>query len=216
MLTTNDIKNKLIEQYNNSNFVTDKSGVKTVEIIGANFIADKPFILREQNNEYIERELAWYKCQSLYVKDIPGNTPEIWNKIASSDGKINSNYGWCIFSDENHNQYDNVLNELKINRDSRRAAMIYNRPSMHIDYKLNGMNDFICTFSNQFFIRNDKLVSLYIMRSNDAIFGYNNDYAWAKWVQEKLANDLSIEPGDLIWSASSLHVYERHFNYLKI
>lgn len=216
MLTTNDIKNKLIEQYNNSNFVTDKSGVKTVEIIGANFIADKPFILREQNNEYIERELAWYKCQSLYVKDIPGNTPEIWNKIASSDGKINSNYGWCIFSDENHNQYDNVLNELKINRDSRRASMIYNRPSMHIDYKLNGMNDFICTFSNQFFIRNDKLVSLYIMRSNDAIFGYNNDYAWAKWVQEKLANDLSIEPGDLIWSASSLHVYERHFNYLKI
>lgn len=216
MLTTNDIKNKLIEQYNNSNFVTDKSGVKTVEIIGANFIADKPFILREQNNEYIERELAWYKCQSLYVKDIPGNTPEIWNKIASSDGKINSNYGWCIFSDENHNQYDNVLNELKINRDSRRATMIYNRPSMHIDYKLNGMNDFICTFSNQFFIRNDKLVSLYIMRSNDAIFGYNNDYAWAKWVQEKLANDLSIEPGDLIWSASSLHVYERHFNYLKI
>lgn len=216
MLTTNDIKNKLIEQYNNSNFVTDNSGVKTVEIIGANFIADKPFILREQNNEYIERELAWYKCQSLYVKDIPGNTPEIWNKIASSDGKINSNYGWCIFSDENHNQYDNVLNELKINRDSRRASMIYNRPSMHIDYKLNGMNDFICTFSNQFFIRNDKLVSLYIMRSNDAIFGYNNDYAWAKWVQEKLANDLSIEPGDLIWSASSLHVYERHFNYLKI
>lgn len=214
MLTT-DIKSKLIELYNNNEFVIDKNGGKTVEIINANFIADKPYILREQNNEYISREIEWYKSESRYVKDIPGVVPEIWNSISSTDGKINSNYGWCIFSKENGSQYDHVLSELKMNENSRRATMIYNRPSMHTDYKENGMNDFICTTSNQFFIRNNKLVSLYVMRSNDVVFGYNNDYAWAKWVQNKLSEDLNIEPGELLWSVASLHVYERHFKYLQ-
>ena len=52
------------------------------------------------------------------------------------------------------------------------------------------------------------------MRSNDAVFGYNNDYAWAKYVQKELADELNIEVGDLIWTASNLHIYERHFGFL--
>jgi thymidylate synthase len=53
------------------------------------------------------------------------------------------------------------------------------------------------------------------MRSNDAVFGYNNDYAWAKYVQNQLAEDLGIEVGELIWTASNFHVYERHFNFIE-
>jgi thymidylate synthase len=128
---------------------------------------------------------------------------------------INSNYGWCIWSERNSFQYDNVLKELQANPDSRRASMIYNRPSMHYDYNANGMNDFMCTYANAFFIRDKKLISHYIMRSNDSVFGYNNDYAWARHVQNKLAADLGIVAGDLIWTASNLHVYERHFDLLK-
>src|SRR5699024_5148531 len=103
----------------------------------------------------------------------------------------------------------------KKNPNSRRGVMIYNRPSMHYEHDQNGMSDFICTFANSFFIRDEKLVSHYIMRSNDSVFGYNNDYAWAKHVQQKLADDLDIESGDLIWTASSLHVYERHFKFIE-
>jgi thymidylate synthase len=58
------------------------------------------------------------------------------------------------------------------------------------------------------------------MRSNDVIFGYRNDYAWAKHVQTELYNELlttypDLELGDIIWTASSLHIYERHFNVLE-
>jgi thymidylate synthase len=53
------------------------------------------------------------------------------------------------------------------------------------------------------------------MRSNDAVFGYNNDYAWAKFVQNQLAYDLEIEAGDLIWTATNFHVYERHFEFVE-
>jgi len=153
--------------------------------------------------------------ESLYVDDIPGDTPQIWKDISSDEGKINSNYGWCIYSEENGNQYSHVLRELRNNPNSRRATMIYNRPSMHLDYSRDGMSDFMCTYANTFYIRDNKLVSHYLMRSNDAVFGYNNDYAWAKFVQNQLAEDLGIEVGELIWTASNFHVYERHFNFIE-
>jgi thymidylate synthase len=214
-LKVRDIRKMFKTAYYNEEFTLDRTGAKTIEILGATFLADEDYIVRTPSYEYIERELDWYKSMSRFVEDIPGTTPAIWKAIADKDGKINSNYGWCIWSEENGEQYDNVFKELHNNPDSRRATMIYNRPSMHTDYNANGMNDFMCTFANSFFIRDGKLISHYIMRSNDSVFGYNNDYAWARYVQKKLANELDVEVGDLIWTASNLHVYERHFPMLE-
>jgi len=220
MKRVKDIRNEFIKKLENKNFVIDKSGVKTIEIIGATFIADEDYIVRKPDYEYADREIEWYRSQSLYVKDIPGKTPKIWENVSDINGKINSNYGWCIWSDENYNQYDKVLEELKKNPNSRRAIMIYNRPSMHIDYNSNGMSDFMCTQNNIFFIRDNKLISHYNIRSNDAVFGFNSDVSWAKYIQLALLDDLhkvysDLELGNLIWTASSLHVYERHFKFLK-
>ena len=215
MNRVSDIRAKLIQKYKNQEFVIDKTGVKTIELIGESFIVDEDWIIRPPNYEYIEREIQWYESQSLYVEDIPGQTPAIWKQVADKNGKINSNYGYLIWSEENGRQYDHVLNELKKNPNSRRAVMIYNRPTMHSDYCTDGMSDFICTYANDFLIRDDKLVSHYLMRSNCAIFGANNDFAWARYVQQKLAHDLDIAVGDLIWTASSLHVYEYHFCHIE-
>ena len=215
MNRVSDIRAKLIEKYKNEDFVIDKTGVKTIELIGESFVVDEDWIIRPPNYGYIERELAWYKSQSLYVEDIPGQTPAIWKQVADKNGKINSNYGYLIWSEENGRQYDNVLNELRKNPNSRRAVMIYNRPTMHSDYCTDGMSDFICTYANDFLIRDGKLISHYLMRSNCAIFGANNDFAWARYVQQKLAHDLDIAVGDLIWTASSLHVYEYHFCHIE-
>ena len=215
MNRVSDIRAKLIKKYKNEEFVIDKTGVKTIELIGESFIVDEDWIIRPPNYEYIEREIQWYESQSLYVEDIPGQTPVIWKQVADKNGKINSNYGYLIWSEENGRQYEHVLNELKKNPNSRRASMIYNRPTMHTDYCKDGMSDFVCTYANNFLIRDDKLVSHYLMRSNCAIFGANNDFAWARYVQQKLAHDLDIAVGDLIWTASSLHVYEYHFCHIE-
>lgn len=192
-------------------FVIDKTGSRTIEIIGACFKADENHIFGDINQDYIERELAWYKSKSLFVEDIPGDTPAIWKQVADSFGSINSNYGFLIWSDTNGNQYQNVLKELRNNPNSRRAVMIYTRPSMHFDYNKNGMSDFICTNAVNYTIRKGRLHAVVQMRSNDAIFGMRNDYAWQKYVQEQLASDLGVEVGIISWQVSSLHVYERHF-----
>jgi thymidylate synthase len=210
-----DIREKLVRKFLKKDFVEDKSGVKTIELIGESFIADEDWIVRRHNLEYVDRELDWYHSTSLNVNDIPGETPKIWKDISSSKGEINSNYGNLIFSEANGQQYEKVLAELKDNPNSRRATMIYNRPSMHTDYNRDGMSDFICTYGNQFMIRNNKLISHYIMRSNDAVFGYCNDVHWAMHVHKLLAYDLNIEAGDLIWTASNFHIYERHFKFVE-
>lgn len=219
-LKVQDIREMFKRAYENGDFVIDKSGVKTIEIIGATFIADEDHIIREPSYEYIKRELTWYKSMSLYVKDIPGKTPKIWEAVSDKNGKINSNYGWCIWAKTNYSQYYSVMEALIKNPNSRQAIMIYNRPSMHEDFCKDGMSDFICTYANSFMIRGNKLHSHYLMRSNDAIMGYNNDYAWAKYVQNILCEDLQfeypgLEIGELIWTASNIHVYERHFSDLE-
>ena len=216
------IREQFVKCLDAEDFVIDKSGVKTIELINAVFHANEDSIFGNVNKEYVERELQWYKSMSLSVNDIPGGTPQIWKQVASKDGMINSNYGWCIYSEDNGYQFKNVLEELVSNPFSRRANMIYTRPSMHTDFNKNGMSDFICTNNVQYFIREGQLHACVFMRSNDAVFGYKNDYAWQRHVQEQLLiginNRLATAYGlgTMLWNVGSLHVYERHFDIVAV
>ena len=206
-----DIRDYFAALYTEGSFVADKSGQRVLEIIGATFTAADSHIFGEANLDYIERELAWYKSQSLYVGDIPGGAPQIWQQVACRNGRINSNYGYLIFSKENGSQYEQTLCELRKNPDSRRAIMIYTRPDIWNDYCENGRSDFICTNAVQYLIRDSKLHVIVQMRSNDAWAGYRNDLAWQRFVQQQLATDLNVAIGDIHWNAGSLHLYEKQF-----
>ena len=227
-MKTTDILNMFIRKYTNEDYRiigNDVQQSKTLEIQNANFEVDKPWIIRKPNYEYIEKELEWYLSESLNVNDIPGGAPKMWKACATGLGYINSNYGWCIFSQDNGSQYENCKQHLIDDPHTREAIMIYNRPSMQQDYNKDGMHDFMCCQNMQYFI-NERDGKSYLdcivnFRSNDAVFGFNNDVAWAKYVQEKLTNDLNNVPrneklnvGKLYWNAGSLHIYERHFRYL--
>lgn len=221
MQTIQDIRSYFISALENEEYVEDKTGVKTLDLVGASFLADAPAIFGTPNEEYISREIAWYESQSLNVEDIPGETPAIWKSISSDSGKINSNYGYLISSEENFNQYQKVLTQLLVDRQSRRAVMIYQRPTMHTDFCIDGMSDFICTNAVQYLIRGNQVNAVVQMRSNDVIFGYRNDYAWQLHVLQNLVADINrlgesdYSVGDIIWQVGSLHVYERHFKFVK-
>lgn len=215
MMKVSDVRQYFIDQLAQQNFVEDKTGVKMLEMIGATFIADEPAIFGTVNQEYVQRELDWYKSMSLNVGDIPGGPPEIWKQVASTQGWINSNYGYLIWHEENWNQYQNVLEELRRSPFSRRAVMIYTRPMIWNDYNIDGMSDFICTNAVQYFIRDDKLQVVVQMRSNDVVYGFKNDYAWQEYVALALCDELGVELGNIIWHVGSLHVYERHFGLVK-
>lgn len=218
MKNCKDIQIELIEKFKNNEFVLDRTGVRTVEIIAANFKVDRDWLIRKPNYEYAKAELDWYKAKSTNINDIYHGekaAPKAWIASADKHGNINSNYGHLIWSDKYFNQFDRCLKELRQNPDSRRAIMVYTRPQIWVEYNEAGKSDFICTLGNQFFIRNHKLHSFYQMRSNDSTFGFCNDSIWAMEVHKLMAEELAIELGDLYWSSGSLHVYERDFKYLE-
>lgn len=196
--------------------MTHLTGNTTIEIVGASFIADEESIFGEVNWEYVQREEEWYNSMSLNVNDIPGGAPKIWAAVADKDGFVNSNYGYLLFSDKNFSQYENAKNELLKNPESRRANTVYTRPSMWIDYNMNGRSDFCCTESVQYLIRDGAVHAVVRMRSNDTIFGYRNDRAWQKHILEKLTADLNAAGNDycvgkITWQVGSLHIYSRHY-----
>lgn len=214
-----DVRDYFIGMKNTGlNHTTDKTGVKCIELIGASFLADEPAIFGKPNKEYIEKEIGWYESMSLNIHDIYGSDflpPAAWKYAADPYGNINSNYGYLIYSDKFHGQYFKVAEELRMNPDGRRATMIYNRPEIWSEYVEGGKSDFICTNAVAYYIRNGKLDCCVQMRSNDVIYGYKNDYAWQQYVLSNLADDLDLEPGNMIWQVQNLHVYEKHFDLIQ-
>lgn len=228
MQSVSDIRQLFIDELNDEAFTIDKTGQKTIEIIGASFLADEPAIFGEPNTDYINREVEWYLTGSTNINDIYGRDrepPAAWKYAANEHGEINSNYGHLILDPLYHNQFENAVNELVRNPDSRRACMVYNRPSIWAEYNENGKSDFICTNAVTYYIRNDELQAVVQMRSNDVVFGYKNDYAWQRFVMQMICDRLNthldrmfeedIQPGFLHWQVQNLHVYERHFNLVK-
>jgi len=218
-MTINDVRQHFIDELRNENFTTDRTGAQTIELLGASFIADEPAVFGTPNEDYIRKEIDWYESQSTNIFDLDTDPPEAWKYTANDHGEINSNYGHLIFSDKYFTQYYQVADELIRNPDSRRAIMIYTRPSIWYEFDENGKNDFICTNAHTYYIRENKLHVVVQMRSNDLIFGYRNDYAWAKYVLESLQRDLlsslNVELGNIYWQVQNLHVYSRHFHLVK-
>lgn len=208
-------------------FIIDKSGVKTVELLGWQCKSLNPwqpilnFNGKSTSLSYCKEELLWYLSQSLSVKDI-SKKAKIWQQICSSKSEVNSNYGWCIFSKDNYSQFDNVLSELIEHSDSRRAVMIYTRPSMWFDYNRDGMSDFICTWGTHCFIRHNKLYYIINQRSCDFWFGLRNDFVFHCFIYQMLFNalrDCGIQlehaTDTIIYNCDTIHLYERHFDLCK-
>jgi thymidylate synthase len=216
--------NQLYNKYLSEDFYQDRTGQKYIELIGTNFELDPMQPILEFNGrktplKYAKAEIEWYNSQSLSVEYIK-QYAKLWDIISDEDGMIHSNYGWCIYSDENYNQYECAIRELIQNKDTRRAAMIYTRPSIQVEYNRKGMNDFICTYSTNHLIRNNILYYTVNMRSNDSIWGFFSDFYWHCHVYQKMYNELletypDLKTGSLIWMADSFHLYERHFETLK-
>jgi len=224
MLTVKNIRAQFRQNFEDQEFVVDRSGQKMIEILGASFLADEPAIFGTPNEEYIAAEIEWYKSMSTNINDIykgEKEPPAAWKMTANKNGEINSNYGYLVHAERFHNQFTNVVQELNNNVFSRRATMVYTRPSIWTEYSEQGKNDFICTNAVTYYIRNNKLHCVVQMRSNDVVFGYKNDYAWQKYLLNEVVNEYldwnifdELEPGNIYWQVQNLHMYQRHFKLL--
>lgn len=190
--------------------------VKEIENYGYTlppYVRFASFLNRRLNIQYIKKEFLWYLRGDKYDISIVEHA-KIWKDMINEDGSIYSNYGQYIFDEIN--QFDNVVNTLKNDKESRRASIII----LSKEHLMKGEMDFPCTYSINFRIREDKLNMTVRMRSQDAIYGLGNDAPCFSFIHEMMFNALlpfyqKLQYGDYHHSADSFHIYEKHFPMLK-
>ena len=166
---------------------------------------DNKIINKERNwkQEYAEAEWKWYLSENRNINklgEIYGKVPEIWKRMADSNGDVNSNYGWQW---GRNNQIEMVIETLKQVEDTRQAAIsIYDGKEIS-DYAF----DTPCTYAIQFTIVHGRLDMCVTMRSNDLWYGFCNDqYCFSK-LQEMIAIELGINEGVYYHFAHNMHLY---------
>lgn len=159
---------------------------------------------RNWNKSYADYEWNWYLSKNNDVSEIK-KIAKIWDNMHNGDNKVNSNYGYQWSRGE---QIEYVVNELKQNKDSRRAVIsIYDAKENHL-YKY----DTPCTLNIVFNITNDKLNMSVLMRSNDLWFGFCNDQYCFSELQKLIANKLNIDIGWYFHFSNNLHIYNNKLN----
>lgn len=193
------------------------------ELIGAQVKFLPKAHINKSSEAYIKHELEWYMSQDLCIKGHDGiENNKVWKSCASRLGFVNSNYGWCIFSEQNNNQLEYAVRSLCRDLMTKQAIMVYTRPSIQTECcdGVHANYDMICTCYTNTFVRDKKLIHCVHMRSNDIWFGLRNDLAWQQWVQEHVLARCreyqpemfkDIELGNIIWNADSLHLYDRNY-----
>ena len=176
----------------------------TIENPLDNAILDKGSIVpRKWNPEYAEAEFQWYLSGDRNITKlgkIYGKIPPIWIKMADDDGNVNSNYGWQW---ERKRQLNQMILKLKLDKDTRQAAISIYDGKEHDKYK----TDTPCTYAVQFTILNDKLNMCVVMRSNDLWYGFCNDQYCFSELQQYVAEELNIPVGTYYHFAHNLHLY---------
>jgi len=163
---------------------------------------------RKFNEDYAEYEWNWYLKGDRDASEI-AERAKIWKQMmVEGTTEVNSNYGY--FWNKNY-QLSRVIQELKTNKETRRAIVVH--------YDINELDrykhDTPCNDVLNFYIKDDKLHLTVFARSIDLVFGFCNDqYTFAK-LMEMVAFQLDIPVGEMHWMITNLHIYPRHYDMLK-
>ncbi len=203
---------ELNKQYEKDNIIYVR-GLATVEIMNLNLTIENfenAGLITEiapSDIRYVQSELDLYKSGSNKLKDF-AKISKFWNKISDDGETIRSAYGYILYKKHGFNQVDYCVDQLKKDKYTRKAVLTYKTP-----YNKE-TKDNICTLSQQFYMRDNKLHTIVTMRSNDIFLGFRNDLAWFRYLQYQVALRLGIEPGLYHHNVGSLHLYENHFDIL--
>jgi thymidylate synthase len=174
---------------------------------------------RSSQLKYIAAEFLW-ALNSSNKLDFIELYASFWKNIANEkDGTCNSAYGNLLF-EHNHgitnntsSQFLYAFNELKKDKFSRRAIIFYNSPYFQQDRI--GVKDFPCTVYSNFLIRNNKLIMINHMRSQDIILGFSTDIPLFQLFHNIMLCKLqkiypNLELGNFIHKVDSLHLYKKN------
>ena len=134
-----------------------------------------------------------------------------WKPKARFEGDVGSIYGvqWRNFNGEDQLKY--LINSLKNDPNGRRHIISSWNPS-----ELKNMSLPPCHVFSQFFISKKKLSCQLYQRSCDMFLGVPFNIASYSLFTHMLARECNLEVGSFIHSLGDFHIYEEHFEQVKI
>ena len=210
-----------VKHYQNKELVGENQNTK--ELIGVNFIISKPSLKKKEMLEFLFKEEAdniEKYCEQELLDRVnreglnPGHSYKIrldlWQSLMSKkDGeKFDYTYSERI---NFHNQLDNAIASLKEDEHSRRAMVMIFKPE-DTDESMGFATRIPCSISYQFVIRNNKLMVIYYIRSNDYFKHFAIDIWLANAMQEYIVEQLKetypkLKVGSLNYYCGSFHAY---------
>ena len=136
---------------------------------------------------------------------------DYWKDKSSFVGDVGKIYGvqWRNFNGVD--QIKNLIYGLKKNPDSRRHILTAWNPS-----ELELMSLPPCHAFSQFFVSNKKLSCQLYQRSCDMFLGVPFNIASYSLLLHIIAAECELEVGEFIHSLGDFHIYEEHFDQVKI
>jgi thymidylate synthase len=210
-----------VKHYQNKELFGENQNTK--ELIGVNFIISKPSLKKKEMLEFLFKDEAdniEKYCEQELLDRVnrdglnPGNSYKIrldlWQSLMSKkDGeKFDYTYSERI---NFHNQLDNAIASLKDDEHSRRAMVMIFKPE-DTDESMGFATRIPCSISYQFVIRNNKLMVIYYIRSNDYFKHFAIDIWLANAMQEYIVEQLKetypkLKVGSLNYYCGSFHAY---------
>lgn len=210
-----------VKHYQNQELTGENQNTK--ELIGVNFVISKPWMKKKEMLQFLFKEesgkIEKY-CEAELLDRVnrqglnPGNSYKIrmdlWQKLMSKkDGeKFDYTYSERI---NFHSQLDNAIQALKDDIHTRRAMIMIFRPD-DTEESMGYQTRIPCSISYQFLIRNNKLIVLYYIRSNDYFKHFAIDIWLTQSMQSYIVRSLhmtypDLKVGPLNYYAGSFHAY---------
>jgi thymidylate synthase len=172
-------------------------------------------LINENEVKYLTEEMKWY-CNHIngdeysFRLSLQKLALELLDGVVNRAG-VNSNYGDMCLRLKNHigiTQYEWIIEKLRKDISSRQAIAFYNSPN----YQYYSNPDFVCTLTQMFNIKNDKLNTTVNIRSNDIMMCFRFDSIWYRSFQQIIFNKLkefypNLQMGSLFCNIFSAHYY---------
>lgn len=199
----------------------DRTGVGTKSCFGLDmrFDLSQGFPLITTKAIHIKsviHELLWFLQGNTNISYLVDNGVRIWNEWADDQGDLGPVYGkqwrsWTCSDGSVVDQIANVIQEIKINPDSRR--LIVNAWNVG---ELDQMALPPCHLMFQFYVSNNYLSCKLTQRSADAFLGVPFNIASYSFLLTMVAQQTGLLPGEFVWSGGDCHIYNNHIEQVQL
>src|ERR671931_1006722 len=188
----------------------DRTGTGTLSVFGHQMRFDLaegfPLVTTKKLHlKSIVHELLWFLRGDTNIKYLNERGVTIWDEWADQDGNLGRVYGaqWCDWrtaDGRSIHQIDQVIEQIKMNPDSRRHIV-----SAWNVGELEQMALPPCHALFQFFVQEGELSCQLYQRSADLFLGVPFNIASYALLTQMIAQQCDLAPGDFVWTGGDCH-----------